>query len=1147
MSPASQDESLPLELVLRIDAVCSRFRAAWREGPPPRIEDFLDGWAGPEQSALLRDLIEVDVDCRRRRGLPCTAEDYRGRFPGLSSAWLATAFGADAQVATTPPAGDTLPAGPPALGHRIGDYEVLEKIDRGGMGVVFKARQMSLNRVVALKMILAGAFADADQVRRFRMEAENAAGLDHPHIVPIHEVGEYDGQPFFSMKFIGGGTLAQHVGRFTADPKAAARLMATVARAVHFAHQRGILHRDLKPSNILLDAEGQPHVTDLGLAKRVEDRRGQTVSGAVIGTPGYMAPEQAAGKKGLTWAADVYGLGAVLYELLTGRPPFKAETPLDTILQVLEDEPVPPSRRRPGVPRDLEVICLKCLSKEPEKRYETAEALADELERYLAGEPIRTRRTPTWERGVKWARRRPAAAALATVIVLATAGLLGGWLHFTAQLQAETIQAQNDRDWAQRQEREAREQQAETARQLDRSRRTLFTAQLWRAAAIGEREPMQALRLLEDAEACPPDLRDFAWRLYRRRCNRLLGKLVGDTQYLTTDVAFSPQGTLLASASDDGTVKLWDVAHKRLVRTLKGHQETVRRVTFNRDGTMLASGSADGTVRLWDTAGQALAVLKGHEEVNAVAFSLDGKLLAAAYYRTVGVWDVTTGRLRSTRTCKGNTFAVRSVGFTPDGTNLLAWNGTDCVTFWDMATGKESGSIAEKAEGGVNAMALSPDGKTLVVFHGQESLNLWDVRTRASRGVLKGFAFGQRPVFTPDSRDIAVSHDRIATVVDIASGEPRLVLEADKDIDCLAFSEDGTICAAGNGNIVTLWDVSMSPWRDAQVPSRHIAKGIPRGRCVVLSRNGRFLANENGDGTLSLGFVDTGERQKGIKVGRIPFQGDVVALSSDGQRFAVLDEVFHPNGKDVLRTEVVLWDLVRRQESARLRLPSSSCTVMEFSPDSRTLATGSADGTLRLWGTANGTLTAALSGHTLPIRFLAFSVDGKTLVSGATAIASPSCKPGPVELLLWNTDTGRPFASIDWPPGNICGLALSPDGRTLAVAGCEEELGQDFTGIVRLWDVPTGKILLSHRGRCPSYESAAFSQDGKTLAVGEGGGGLTGCDVELWDVSTMQHRASLRGGLGDVDFVAFSPAGNTLLSWSWGRTVKLWEAEPISK
>jgi tRNA A-37 threonylcarbamoyl transferase component Bud32 len=308
----------------------------------------------------------------------------------------------------------------PAPGTKVryfGDYELLHEIARGGMGVVYKARQLSLNRTVALKMILAGKLASEADVQRFHREAEAAANLNHSNIVPIYEIGEQDGQHYFSMKLIEGTSLAQRAASFAGKPKEAAQLMAKVAGAVHEAHQHTILHRDLKPNNILLDVRDDPYVTDFGLARHVDGRDQHTRTGLILGTPSYMAPEQARSEKALTVAVDVYGLGAIFYELLTGRPPFRAETDLDTILQVIDRDPPRPRTLNARIDRDLETICLKCLEKEPRTRYPSALALAEDLERWSSGYTIHARPSGPAKKLLKWAKRNPTEAIL--VIVLA--------------------------------------------------------------------------------------------------------------------------------------------------------------------------------------------------------------------------------------------------------------------------------------------------------------------------------------------------------------------------------------------------------------------------------------------------------------------------------------------------------------------------------------------------------------------------------------------------------------------------------------------------------------------------------------------------------------------------------------------------------
>ncbi|WP_435008997.1 serine/threonine-protein kinase [Tundrisphaera lichenicola] len=410
----------PSSRILRLDLACDRFEADWGIGPRPRIEDYLEDFAEAERGLVLRELIALELELLPRRDGRPTPSSYRDRFPG-QDVIIRSLFAEGPTASPSGPAGMDEPIpigpirgdGPPPVGEpacpveRVGDYELLGEIARGGMGVVYRARQLSLNRIVALKMIRSGRFASEEEIHRFRREVEVTASLDHPNIVPIYEVGRHRGRPYFSMKLIEGRSLADHLPRLLGEPRAAAQLMVIVSRAVNEAHRRGFVHRDLKPANILIDGEGQPHITDFGLAKRIDDDSSLTESGMVLGTPDYMAPEQAAGRADIAAATDVYALGAILYVLLTGRPPFRGATGMEMLVQILELEPEPPSRGRPGIPRDLEAICLQCLEKNPGDRYLSAAALADDLECYLREEGVKAGRSGLLVRLARQARREP--------------------------------------------------------------------------------------------------------------------------------------------------------------------------------------------------------------------------------------------------------------------------------------------------------------------------------------------------------------------------------------------------------------------------------------------------------------------------------------------------------------------------------------------------------------------------------------------------------------------------------------------------------------------------------------------------------------------------------------------------------------------
>jgi tetratricopeptide (TPR) repeat protein/tRNA A-37 threonylcarbamoyl transferase component Bud32 len=425
----------------------------------PELEEMLAQLTKSQEAATAQESVSPPLDA----AATVTAFVVSGNAV-LETPTL-TAFGAAEEQSAAASANRSRPAETLRPGFRlryVGDYELLSVLGQGGMGVVYKARQISLNRDVAVKMIRNAEFASEDQVRRFQNEAESVALFDHPGIVPIYEVGNHEDQRYFSMKLIEGEGLDKRLKASPLKPRVAAKLVAEVAEAIHHAHQRGLLHRDLKPANILIDVEGHPHVTDFGLSKRIENTSGLTVSGAIMGTPAYMAPEQALGRNSqVTTASDVYGLGGILYAALTGRDPFDGDSVLETLEKVRQAAPETPSSINKQLPHDLEVICLKCLEKDPKRRYPSAQALADDLHRWLNGEPIVARPVSALVRAWMWSKRKPAlaglSAALAVALVGGVIGIAWQWREAIFQRNAAVVA----RDAAVRQEAAARKAEAE--------------------------------------------------------------------------------------------------------------------------------------------------------------------------------------------------------------------------------------------------------------------------------------------------------------------------------------------------------------------------------------------------------------------------------------------------------------------------------------------------------------------------------------------------------------------------------------------------------------------------------------------------------------------------------------------------------------
>jgi len=890
-------DGLDVDMARRIDVICRRFEADWRAGRQPRVEDYLVDISDEgrpalraELEALERELCPSDETVARPEAGPATAPEPQtapnpstiaeaatvapGQQP--TSPIPDTASPAVHEQATLPPRdqatgdfGPSRPAQPDATSpdrvRYFGDYELLREIARGGMGVVYRARQVSLNRPVALKMILAGQLAGDDEVKRFYLEAEAAANLDHPGIVPIYEIGEHDGQHYFSMGFVEGTSLAAKVADGPLPPNEAAELVRQVAQAVQYAHERGVIHRDLKPANVLLDSQGQPKVTDFGLAKKLKADSGLTHTGQVMGTPSYMPPEQAEGRNVGT-SADVYALGAIVYCLLTGRPPFQAATPMDTLLQVVGQEPVPVRQLNATVPRDLETICLKCLEKDPRRRYGSARALAEELNRFLSGEPIVARPVGPAERAAKWVRRRPVIAALSAAVVvtglLGLSGIIWQWREAVAARIDAQSQAANTREQA----GIARDNERAARNEAEFANRRLYDVKMNLVQRAWEDwGPTVFLETL--AEQLPEnqrglDRRGFEWFYWQRKMSSGHITLKGHTGGVTsvafspdgkrlasagsgqintpgelkvwnaatgqetltlkghsdgvTSVAFSPNGQRLSSASRDGTVKVWDAVTGQEALTVMGHTREVTSVAYSPDGTRLASASSDGTVKVWDAVtGQETLTLMGHTgAVNSVAFSPDGSRIAAASQDeadrlgwVVKVWDAATGR--ETLLLKGHTGFARTVAFSPDGSRLASASSDRTAKVWDAVTGQETLTLRGHA-GVVTALAFSPDGSRLASASEDGTVKVWDAVTGQERLTLKGhnnFVWGV--AFSPDGLRLAsASSDKTVRVWDMVTGQETLTLKGHTDmVFGVAFSADGTrLASAGRDGTVKVWD-----------------------------------------------------------------------------------------------------------------------------------------------------------------------------------------------------------------------------------------------------------------------------------------------------------------------------------------------------
>jgi WD40 repeat protein len=1094
-------------------------------------------------------LLEIADDYLRRyrAGEEPSVDRYAAKHPEFADR-IRELFPAMVAMELPSP-GATVDLAPPneRVGAIIGRYKLLEWIGEGGFGVVYMAEQQHpMRRKVALKVIKPG--IDTCQViARFEAERQALALMEHENIAKVLDAGATDsGRPYFVMELVYGVPITDFCDKHHLDPRARLELFVEVCRAVQHAHTKGIIHRDLKPTNVLVTLhEGVPvpKVIDFGVAKatgqQLTDKTLFTNFAQMIGTPLYMSPEQAEMTGvDVDTRSDVYSLGVLLYELLTGTTPLDKDrlkkAAFDEVRRIIrEEEPPRPSARlskmgeealsvsaaqRKSDPKqlgrivrgELDWIVMKALEKERGRRYDTASALAADVQRYLRDEPVEACPPSTGYRFRKFARRRKAALGVLTGITLAVI------------ISAVALAVSNVRVSSSLEQETAARSELEMA--LERERRNSYSQRI--ALANREWSANNLRRMEELLNECPQDLRGWEWNYLKRLRYSTLRPLRHDSMVLSA--AFSPDGKYLATSTQAGVLRLWDTNSGQLYRKWKAHLQNADSLAFSPDGRYLASGSWDGTVKVWEMkkalrseVDEPLLQLNQDFRVWSVTFSPDGRRLASAAGRVtsesgkVKVWDFDT-RQEVLNLSFSN--KVNCVKFSPDGQRLATVNG-ELLQLWDAHSGREQLKCSDH-DGNLQSVVFSPDGQRLatvgglISVHPDREIKLWDAHTGRVIRKLRGHVGGLRSVaFSPNGHRLASAGlDQNVRLWDAATGQEVLTLRGHLDnIWCVTFSSDGhQLASASVDNTVRIWDAT--PLEREPAPEYLTLRGHTGAVTDVAFHptDGRSLVSAGTDGTVRVCDRRSGEQLGILDVPSSPYPVRVT-YSPDGQHLAMTCSL-----QDA--AAVRIWDNTSEKETLLLRGNISPDLCVAFSPDGRHVASGGFDSIVRIWEAKTGQLLRTLNDHKWPILGVAFSPDGRRLVSAS----------GDRTVRIWDWTTGEALKILE--PGHaarVQGVAFSRDGKWLASASWDRT--------IKVWDCATWELL--HELPDPSGGAlcVAFGQEHR-LAWGS-----TDSTVKVWDGPGTEIKV-LRGHASWVQAVAFSPDGEWIASASLDGTAKIWRA-----